>query len=91
MGFLILLTAASVHAQDSAWRWYGAGGMSSGGDKIAAGTITVVGTNRTIPFEIRPGSAIPIRVGSEYRFTPDFALRASVGRAVPIPPALMAA
>lgn len=84
IGLLVLL-AASAHAQDSAWRWYGAGGFSSGGDRITGGTITVTGTTRTIPFEIRPGTATPLRLGAEYRFTNQLALRASAGRAVSDP------
>lgn len=84
---LVLCTGTSVFAQtqDSPWRAYVGGGFASGGELIYGGEIQVRGTTRLIPYELRPGSGIPFRIGSEYRLESGLALRASLGRAVTDP------
>jgi len=80
-------SASNVFAQgqDSPWRMYVGGGFASGGDLIYGGDIQVRGSTRMIPYELRPGSGIPFRVGGEYRMDSGLALRASLGRAVTDP------
>ncbi len=81
------MAAASclAHADDSPWRVYVAGGISTGGEALLSGTIVGHGTNKTVPFDIRPGTGIPLRLGAQYRTSNPFALRASVERTVSDP------
>lgn len=74
-----------AHAEDSLWRVYAAGGMATGGDTVFNGRIVEDGTNRVVPFDIKPGTGIPLRLGAEYRFSAPFSLRASLGRMVTDP------
>ena len=84
---LALCTVSSVFAQsqDSPWRIYVGGGFASGGELIKEGIIKVDNSTRVIPFELRPGSGIPFRVGAEFRLDNGWALRGSLGRAVTDP------
>ena len=74
-----------AHADDAPWRVYAAGGISTGGETLLSGTIVEDSTNKTVPFDIRPGTGIPLRLGAEYRTSTPFALRASVERTVSDP------
>lgn len=74
-----------AHAQDAPWRVYVAAGLATGGDTVLSGAIVENGSNKTVPFEIKPGTGIPLRLGAEYRVSAPFALRASVGRMVTDP------
>jgi len=84
---LLVMAALSclAHADDSPWRVYAAGGISTGGETLLRGTIVEDGTKKTVPFDIRPGTGIPLRLGAEYRTSNPFALRASVERTVSDP------
>ena len=74
-----------AHADDSPWRVYAAGGIATGGDTILHSRIIQDGTNTTVPFDIKPGTGIPMRLGAEYRFSGPLAVRASVGRLITDP------
>lgn len=77
---LATLTAClSVQAQDANWRMFAGVGYASGGEKIASGTITTVGTNKVLPFDIQAGSGFQERIGAEYRLGQRFTLQASLG------------
>lgn len=84
---LIVLGAVCslAHADGSPWRFYAAGGLASGGETVVSGVIVENGTNKTVPFDIKPGTGIPLRVGAEYRVSAPFALRGAVERTVTDP------
>lgn len=84
---LIVLGAlcSLAHADSSSWRFYAAGGLASGGETVVSGVIVEDGTNKTVPFDIKPGTGIPLRVGAEYRVSAPFALRGAVERTVTDP------
>lgn len=79
---LIVLGVLSglAHADESPWRVYAAVGLSTGGETLASGTIVQDGTKKKVPFEIKPGTGIPVRLGAEYRISAPFALRAALER-----------
>jgi len=80
-----LLACMAAHADDSPWRVYAAGGISTGGDTLLRGTMVEQGTSKTVPFEIKPGTGIPVRVGAEYRISAPFAVRGAFERMVTDP------
>jgi len=84
---LVLLGAwmSVAHADDSPWRVYAGGGIATGGDTVYKNIIVQEGTNLVIPFEIKTGTGIPMRVGAEYRLSAPFSVRASLGRKVSDP------
>jgi len=85
---LVLVMGAGcclAHAQESPWRVYVAGGLATGGDTVFSGVIVEDGTNKKVPFDIKPGTGIPLRLGAEYRLLPAVALRGAVERTVTDP------
>lgn len=87
----LLIGAAMVgactlaHAEGSKWRFFAGVGFSNGGETIASGTITTIGTTKVLPFEIQAGTGTQYRVGADYRISDRLALQASVGRSVSDP------
>lgn len=84
-GLVVCGACALAHAEDSNWRFFAAAGMSNGGDTIASGTITTVGSGSVVPFEIKPGTGTQFRVGADYRLSEGLRLQGSIGRAVSDP------
>ena len=69
----------AVCAQESPWRFVAGLGYGSGGETITSGTITTVGTNQVVPFQIKPGSEYQLRVGGEYRLSERLAVQTTLG------------
>ncbi|MDP3650426.1 MAG: hypothetical protein Q8R67_01965 [Rhodoferax sp.] len=84
-GLLVCGACVLAHAEGSNWRFFAAAGMSNGGDTIASGTITTVGSGSVVPFEIKPGTGTQFRVGADYRLSEGLTLQGSIGRAVSDP------
>lgn len=82
---LLVMGAAGVHAEDSNWRVMGGVAMANGGGVIGTGTITVIGTNHVIPFEVKAGMDSQYRIGLEYRPFSRIALQGSVGYSITEP------
>jgi len=84
---LVLLGAwmSVAHADDSPWRFYAGGGIATGGDTILHSSIVQDGTNKIVPFDLKPGTGIPVRIGAEYRLSGPLSLRASVGHSITDP------
>jgi hypothetical protein len=80
-----LLACIVAHADDSPWRLYAAGGTATGGDTVFNGRLIEDETNKVTPFEIKPGTGIPLRLGAEYRLSSTLSLRGSLGRMVTDP------
>ena len=77
---LVLLAASlGAQAQESHWRFMAGLGYADGGEKIASGTITTIGTNHVQPFDIQSGNGFQFRVGAEYRLSDRIALQGSLG------------
>ena len=87
MALVVVLGAwlSQAHAEDSPWRVYAAAGIATGGDTILQSRITEHGTTRTVPFDVKPGTGVPVRLGAEYRIAAPLSLRASVGRSITDP------
>lgn len=75
----VAVASLAAHAQDSNWRFYFGLGAASGGEDIARGTITTVGTNQVKDFTVGPGNGIQKRIGFDYRLADRFTLQASIG------------
>lgn len=84
-GLVVFSACAMAHAEGSNWRFFAGAGMSNGGDTIASGTITTVGSGSVLPFEIKPGTGTQFRVGTDYRLSEGLTLQGSIGRAVSDP------
>ena len=77
---LVAGAATATQAQTTSnWRFYAGGGLTHGGDTIAAGTITDVGNGHVIPFEVKPQGDWQVRVGADYRLTDSFSLQGAIG------------
>jgi hypothetical protein len=86
LGCLLVATiGVGVHAEDSNWRVMGGAAMANGGGVIGEGTITVVGTNHVIPFEVKAGMDPQYRIGLEYRLFKGVSLQGSVGYSITDP------
>ena len=86
--WMVLLLGAWIsvaHADDSPWRFYAGGGIATGGDTVRHSMIVQDGTNRIVPFDLKLGTGMPVRLGAEYRLPGPLSLRASVGRAITDP------
>jgi hypothetical protein len=77
--------AAQAQAQTSKWRFFAGVGLSNGGETIAAGTITTIGTTQVLPFEIQAGTGTQYRLGADYRLADRVTLQGSIGRSVSDP------
>jgi hypothetical protein len=79
----VTLVAAclAAHAQSSPWRFVAGVGFADGGEKIASGTITTIGTNKVMPFDIQSGTGFQGRIGAEYRLTGQLSVQATIGHA----------
>jgi hypothetical protein len=77
----VTLVASSMLAiaQDSPWRAVAGISYADGGQKIASGTITTIGTNRVTPFDIQSGVGFQERIGVEYRWTDRMFVQCSIG------------
>jgi len=73
--------AAHADDSDSNWRFYAGIGIAHGGDTIVSGDIVQEGTNLTIPFDVKAGTATELRLGADYRIGNRFTIQASVGHA----------
>jgi hypothetical protein len=83
MAALALMGACVLaHADGSNWRFFAAVGLGSGGETITSGTITTIGTNRVIDFEVKPGDGVQYRVGVDYRIAGRLTLQGSIGYGV---------
>lgn len=80
----IVMVGASfaVTAQDSKWRFLAGLGSAGGGEKITSGTLTTIGTNKVLPFDIQAGVGIQKRIGLDYRLADRFTLQGSIGHSV---------
>lgn len=79
---LALLAGAAGVAQaqqTSNWRFYAGGGMASGGEVLASGTIVNVQNGNTIPFKIKPAGDLQFRIGADYRLNERFSVQAAIG------------
>lgn len=76
---------AQAQAQTSKWRFFAGVGLSNGGETIAAGTITTIGTTQVLPFEIQAGTGTQYRLGADYRLADRVTLQGSIGRSVSDP------
>lgn len=71
--------AMGASAQESPWRFVAGLGYANGGEKIASGTITTIGTNHVVPYDIQAGTGFQFRLGAEYRLSDRVALQATLG------------
>ena len=79
--FAIASGAIVAHADETNWRVLLGASVASGGDSIVNGTITTIGTTHVIPFNIKAGGDIQLRLGADYRFSDRFTLQASIAHA----------
>ncbi|MEI7682611.1 MAG: hypothetical protein WCK07_24685 [Betaproteobacteria bacterium] len=79
MATAIIVTSMAVMAQDSPWRTVTGISYADGGQRIASGTITTIGTNRVTPFDIQSGVGFQERIGVEYRWTDRISVQCSIG------------
>lgn len=75
----LVVGSVAAGAQESPWRLVVGLGYGSGGDTITSGTITTVGTNQVVPFEIKPGSDYQWRLGAQYQLNERLAVQTTVG------------
>ena len=75
----ILATNIAAFAQDSPWRIFAGLGYAAGGEKIYSGTITTIGTNKVVPFDIQAGVGFQERIGVDCRLTDRISIQGSIG------------
>ena len=85
VGLAVMSVCALAQAQNSNWRFFVGMGLSNGGETIASGTITTIGTTQVLPFEIQAGTGTQYRVGADYRLADRVTLQGSIGRSVSDP------
>jgi hypothetical protein len=79
----LALSSLCAFAQESKWSLVTAIGWANGGEEIISGVIIDRNnTARTIPYAIKAGSGLQVRLGPEYRFNDAFSVQATVGRSV---------
>lgn len=81
----ILSVCTLAQAQNSKWRFFAGVGLSNGGETIASGTITTIGTTQVLPFEIQAGTGTQYRLGADFRLAERLTLQGSIGRSVSDP------
>jgi hypothetical protein len=80
---LLALSSLCAIAQESKWSLVTAVGWANGGEEIISGDIIDRNNSaRTIPYAIKAGNGLQVRLGPEYRFNDAFSVQATVGRSV---------
>lgn len=85
IGLAVACTCTFAQAEGSNWRFFAAAGLANGGDTIVSGTITTIGTNQVLPFEVKPGTGTQFRLGADYRLLDRLTVQGSIGRSVSDP------
>jgi hypothetical protein len=78
-----VLSSLGALAEESKWGLVAAVGWADGGEEIISGVI--IDRNnaaRTIPYAIKAGGGLQLRLGPEYRFNDTFSVQATVGHSV---------
>jgi hypothetical protein len=83
---LLMLSSICALAQESKWGLVAAIGWADGGEEVISGVIIDRNNEaRTIPYVIRAGGGLQLRLGPEYRFNDAFSVQATVGHSVTDP------
>ena len=75
----LLAVCLLARADGSNWRFFAGLGIANGGESISSGTITNVSTGLQTPYDVRTGTGLQYRLGTDYRIAGRLTLQGSIG------------